>query len=125
MYFLITGIDMVTKIDQFVENLESFVTLHPVFSIFIGLMFVILIGLVIWAMVLSCICMCAKYPCCKRNVYYVNKKSNARPTSPPPPPPTPVASSKIDPEKRKKEEQHPLVERAERATRQQVTGCVT
>ena len=106
---------------MFIENLEAFVAFHPVFSIFIGLMSVILIGLVIWMMVLTCICCCSKYSCCKRNVYYVNKKCGSRHTcSPPPPPPTPATSSKIDQEKKKKEEQHPTVERVERATRQQV-----
>jgi hypothetical protein len=110
----------VKKIDVFFENLEFFVTMHPVLSLFLGLMVAILIGLVLWAMVLSCVCIWAKYSCCKRSVYYVNKKNDSLTIPPPPPPPTPATPTRIDAERKKTEEQHPIVERVERAKRQQV-----
>lgn len=100
---------MVRRIDTFVENLETFFTLHPVFSIFLGLMAIILVGLVIWGMVLVCVCVCARYSCCKRRVYYVNKKddpenaihmSELSQSQPEP-------RQSIDIERKKKEERHP------------------
>lgn len=87
------------------------------FTIFIGIMIVVLLGLFMWAMILSCVCICAKYSCCKRNIYYVNKKepesirmndlpeleSGSRTDT--------EQRSRIDIEQKKKEERHPGLNR--------------
>lgn len=131
IYFIIIFSEYTSEmwINELMNTLTQLYDANPVVFVIVGVVVIILCFILLFLVVYGIVYVCMKYSCCEVT-YNVNspqtiKSLNMRklPESmpmPPPPPPTPATTPKIDVEKKKMEEQHPSVQRIERATRQKV-----